>query len=139
MRDGHFRPEVQIKVNELSARGQGKRVKNPGDAPEVAVDNLSSDVTIEKGVAHFSDLNFQVPGAEARMHGTFSFLNDIVELHGDLRTEAPISKDTSGVKAVLLKPLDPLFRKKHAGAQVPVVMDGPIDKPHYGTDIVKKK
>jgi hypothetical protein len=139
VRDGRFAPEAQSKTNLLSARAQGKKVKDPSEAPPVAVEELASDVVIEKAVAHFSDLNFAVPGATARMHGTLNFMNDQVNLHGDLRTEASISKDVSGIKSVLLKPLDPLFHKKHAGAQVPVVMDGNISSPHFGTDIVKKK
>ena len=136
--DAHFSGETQQKVNELSWRAQGKKIKDSEEPPEVTVDTLSSEVVMNNGVAHLSNADFEVPGAEARMHGNYSFLTHAINLHGDLRTEAKISQDSSGIKSVLLKPLDPLFRKKHAGAQIPVVMNGPIKHPHFGTDIVLK-
>jgi hypothetical protein len=73
------------------------------------------------------------------MHGTYNFLHHQVDLHGDLWTQATISQETSGFKAALLKPFDPLFQRKHAGARIPVLMDGPINNPHFGTEIVSKK
>ena len=136
--DGRFQERMQQKTNELSARARGKKVKNSVDAPDVTVELLSSTYSMDHGVAHFPDLDFHVPGAEARMHGTYNFLNHTVDLHGDLRTDASVSQASSGIKAVLLKPLDPLFHKKNAGAQVPVLMQGPIHHPHFGTDILHK-
>jgi hypothetical protein len=56
-----------------------------------------------------------------------------------LKTEASISDDSTGVKAVLLKPLDPLFKKKHAGAVVPVEMTGVYHDPHFGVSLQPKK
>jgi hypothetical protein len=137
--DGHFQNKTQLKTNELSVRASGKKVKDPNDAPEVSVASLASDVTIEKAVANFPNLFFEIPNARARMHGTYNFLKHDVDLHGNLWTQAKISQDTSGIKAALLKPLDPLFKRKHAGARIPVVMDGRINSPHFGTDIVAQK
>lgn len=138
VKEGHFRKSTQQSVNELSARAQGNKIKDPAEAPDVTVEMLASDVIMNNGVAHFPNLEFVVPAAEARMHGTYNFPTHAVNLHGDLRTEASISQDATGIKSVLLKPFDPLFHKKHAGAQVPVLMTGPISKPHFGTDIVPK-
>jgi hypothetical protein len=134
--DGHFQTGTQLKMNELSARASGKKVKDPNDVPEVSVASLTGDVTLEKAVANFPNLFFEIPNARARMHGTYSFLKHQVDLHGDLWTQAKISQDTSGIKAALLKPFDPLFERKHAGARIPVVMDGPITSPHFGTEIL---
>jgi hypothetical protein len=139
VRDGHFQRETQIKVNELSARAQGKKVDDANEAPEVEVASLASEVTIEKAVAHLARLYFEVPGARARVQGTYNLENYQVDLRGDLWTDATVSKDTTGIKAMLLKPVDPLFKRKHAGAMVAVVMDGHIDKPHFGTELTKKK
>jgi len=139
VRDGHFQRETQLKTNELSARAQGKKIKDATEAPEVAVASLASDVTIERDVAHFSRLYFEVPGARARVQGTYDLKTHQVDLRGNLWTDASVSEDTSGVKAILLKPVDPLFRRKHAGAMVAVVMDGDIDQPHFGTELTKKK
>lgn len=114
-------------------------MKDPNNATELSVASLASDVTIERAVANFPNLFFEIPNAQARMHGTYNFLKHEVDLHGDLWIQAKISQDTSGIKAALLKPLDPLFQHKHVGARIPVVMDGRIRHPHFGTEIVAKK
>ncbi|MGB7495178.1 MAG: AsmA-like C-terminal region-containing protein [Candidatus Acidiferrum sp.] len=137
VRDGHFQKPAQGKVNELSARASDKKVQNADDAPAVAVENLSSDVAIKSAVAHLSKLYFQVPAARARVDGTYNLLNYRVDLRGDLWTDSEVSQDESGIKAVLLKPVDPLFRRKHAGAMVAIEMDGVIDQPHFGTALTK--
>jgi AsmA-like C-terminal region len=138
IRNGHFQEKAQLKTNVLSARASGMKINDPRDAPEVAVANLSSNVVIEKGVAHFSTLYFEVPGARARVDGTYHFETDLVNLRGDLWTNAVVSQDTTGVKAALLKPLDPLFRRKHAGAMVAATVTGDIHDPVFGTLLAKK-
>lgn len=72
---------------------------------------------------------FRIPGADARLHGTFNFRSKAVDLAGDLRMQSDVSHTVSGFKAVLLKPLAPFFHHKHAGADIPIVITG---KPgHY--------
>jgi hypothetical protein len=139
IRDGHFQEETQLKVNELSARAQGKKVANPAEAPEVAVTTLSSEVKIGKAVAQLSRLYFEVPGARARVQGTYDLSAQKVDVHGNLWTDATVSKDTSGIASVLLKPVDPLFRRKHAGAMAAVSMTGDIGAPHFWMMPSKRK
>ena len=55
-----------------------------------------------------------------------------IDFHGDLKTEFSISDETTGAKAVLLKPLDPISKRKHAGAIVPVAVTGSCAKPQFG-------
>ena len=43
---------------------------------------------------------------------------------GELKMESDISHVTTGFKSVLLKPLAPFFKKKHAGAVVPIAVTG---------------
>jgi len=139
VREAHFQRETQVKVNELSARAQGKKVDDPNEAREVTVTRLSSEVTIEKAVAHLARLYFEVPGARARLVGTYNLESHQVDLHGNLWTDATVSKDTTGIKSMLLKPVDPLFKRKHAGAMVEVEMTGDVDAPHFGTLPTRKK
>jgi hypothetical protein len=73
------------------------------------------------------------------MHGTYDLESRKVDLHGMLKSDAELSKMTSGVKSVLLKPFDALSKKKHAGAVVPVHLIGTYDDPQPGLDIVSKK
>ena len=139
VQDGHFQKMMQMKTNVLSARAQGKKIKAVNDAPEVAVENLSSDIKIENGVANLTSTYFQVPGARARVEGTYKLENAQVDLHGNLWTDASLSDNTIGIKTVLLEPLDPLFRRKHAGAMLGVSMTGDIHSPTIGTVLTKKK
>jgi len=139
VKDGLFQSAIQVKTNELSARASGKKIKEASEAPEVSVENLSSEVKIGNGLAHLSTVYFQVPGARARVDGTYNLLSSQVNLHGDLWTNAALSEDTTGIKAILLEPLDPLFRRKHAGAMVAVNMQGDIHNPRFGTVLTKKK
>jgi hypothetical protein len=137
--DGHFQKATQAKVNELSARAQGVKLQNAADAPDAPVGNLASDARIEKGIAQFSQLFFEVPGARARVQGNYNLASHAVDLNGNLWTDETVSRDTTGIKAILLKPVDPLFKRKHAGAMVGVTMTGDIDEPHFGTYLTKTK
>ena len=139
MKDGHFQETVQLKTNMLSARAQGKKIKTADDVPEVAVENLSSEVKIGNGVAQLTSTYFQVPGARARVEGTYRLENAQVDLHGNLWTDASLSDNTTGIKSMLLEPLDPLFRGKHAGAMIGVSMEGDIHQPRIGAVLTKKK
>jgi AsmA-like C-terminal region len=128
--------ETQDNVNTLSKKASGNK-KDP-NTPSVTAD-LKGSVLLSNEIAKFHDTSFKVPSAEAILHGTYNLENTKIDFHGDLKTEASLSDDASGVKAVLLKPLDPLFKKKHAGAVVPVEMTGTYDRPHFGVSVQPKK
>ena len=129
--DGSFKPGTQKDVNELSAgaRGQNK------DDPDTALTDLKGAVTLAGGVARFSDLDFGIPGAHARLHGTYNIVNHRIGLHGNMRVDTRISKTSSGFKALMLKVMDPIFRKKNQGEVVPVHILGTYEKPQFGLDI----
>ena len=40
---------------------------------------------------------------------------------------------------MLLKPIDPLFKRKHAGARVGVTMTGNVDEPQFGVVLTRDK
>lgn len=139
VKDGHFQRPTQIKINQFSARASGKKIKSGSEAPDVTVQNLSSNVKIASGVAHVSTVYFQIPGARARVEGTYKLDNAKVDLHGNLWTDASLSDNATGIKEMLLEPLDPIFRRKHAGAMLGVSMTGDIHDPSIGTALTKKK
>lgn len=130
------KPQRQMSVNMLSKKASGKK-KDP-ETPNVAAD-LKGSVLMSNAIAKFQDTTFKVPGARATLHGTYNLEDTKIDFHGDLKTDASISDDSSGVKAVLLKPLDPLFKRKHAGAVVPVEMTGTYHNPHFGVSLPPKK
>lgn len=128
------KPATEQNLDQFSARAQGKK---PGKNPDSAVvpGTTQGHVVVEDGVATFSNLTFGIPGATAQLHGTFNLLDQRVNLEGVLKTEASLSHSTSGIKSVLLKPLDPFFKKKHAGAAVGISLTGTYDHPSFGLDL----
>jgi hypothetical protein len=83
-----------------------------------------------------------VPGATAYMHGTFNLLNEKVDFHGVLKTEAEFSKvGGGGIKSIFLKPFDAVFKKKPRGAEIPVKLTGTYSHPEPALEITggKKK
>lgn len=124
--------KTQNSVDKLSrqARGQ-KEVENP----EAVVSDLNGHVLLTGGVAHFSSLVVDVPGARARMHGTYGLENQRVNLHGMLFLDAKLSQATSGIKSLLLKPIEPFLKKnRRGGAKMPVGISGTYSHPSYQTD-----
>jgi hypothetical protein len=50
--------------------------------------------------------------------------------------QATISQAAGGgAKSFFLKLIDPLFRKKGAGALIPIRVRGTVDDPKYGLDV----
>jgi len=128
---GNFLSDTQKDVNELSA---GARGENKEDSETVLTD-LKGRVDLARGIANFSDLDFGVPGAHAKMHGTYNIINHKIDMHGQMRVDTKISKTESGMKAVLLKVMDPIFKKKKKGEVVPVHIEGSYEKPQFGLDL----
>jgi AsmA-like C-terminal region len=139
----------QAQVAELSERARGAKTdKNNGkdkseatsdpaaDDPENVVMNLQGHLELREGLAKFSELTFNVPGASARMDGTYNLENEQIDFHGTLKTDAELSQETTGIKSALLKPMNPLFKRKKAGAVIPVKMTGTYHEPSFGFDAV---
>jgi hypothetical protein len=134
--EGSFsKPETQKNLNELSAGARGEKME---DAETVLTD-LKGQVLMEGGIAKFSDLSFGVPGAKARMYGTYNLRNEKIDFHGRMRVDTKISKTTTGMKALLLKAIDPIFKKKKKGEIVPIHITGTYEHPQYGLDLTKPK
>ena len=73
------------------------------------------------------------------MRGTYGVISRKIDLHGTLKSQAELSEMNTGIKSVLLKPFDRLFKKKPAGAVVPVHLIGTYEDPQPGVDIPPKK
>jgi hypothetical protein len=126
--------ETQQNVDELSAGARGENKEDP----ETVVSDLTGSVALVGGVAQFSDLSFGVPGAHARMHGTYNLMNEKIDLHGQMRVDTKISNTSTGVKSLLLKVMDPIFKKKKKGEIVLVHILGTYEKPEFGLDLTQE-
>jgi hypothetical protein len=124
--------DTQESVNKLSTGASGE--KDTSD-PETVVIDLSGQTALEDGTARFADLSFGVPGAVARLHGTYNLISHKIDLHGQLKVDTKISDTTSGTKAILLKVMDPFFKKKRKGEVLPVRISGTFEHPSFGLDL----
>jgi len=136
---GHFENSSrQESVDNLSANARGDKqakqdIKKNFPVEEVAA-NAHSHTQLRDGVATLPDLMFVIPGADARMHGTFDLLSEKIDLHGTVKTDSKFSQNTSGIKAAFAKILDPFLDKKH-GSVIPVLVNGTWGKPNFGVDL----
>jgi hypothetical protein len=133
---------TQQGVNSLSqgARGENqdknKDKNKDGSDQETVLSDLKGHVELKNGTARFSNLSFSVPGALAQLQGTYNLLNEKIDLRGTLKTEAEVSKTTHGVRALMLKALDPFFKNKHReGYTAPVKISGTYEHPAFGLDM----
>ena len=126
--------EVQEKVETLSRRGKGQTEDEAG--PSV-VSNLRGGFVLKNGTITFSKLSFGVPGALVQLSGTYGLRNEDFDLRGTLKLDAKLSQTTTGIKSFLLKAIDPLFKKKDAGAVIPIKVTGTRSQPSFGLDVAK--
>ncbi len=139
--------ETEKNLSAFSERARGDRKPNtgvdsgnkPADASKDVLSSIQGPVKIENWVASTSRLTFKVTGAEATLAGTFRFHGAVAHLTGDLKMDQDISHTATGFKSVLLKPLAPFFRKKNAGAVVPIAVTGTPGHYSVTQDITHSK
>ncbi len=128
--------DKQEKVDAFSARVS--KAPAAGDAPKITM-AAQTQTRFEHGVAYFPDIHASLPGADAHLQGTFNLLNTRIHLIGKVALERSLSNAATGWKAALLKPLNPFFRHKDAGAVVAVAITGTAQKPKIGQDVLHDK
>jgi len=84
-------------------------------------------------VITFRRLSFEVEGAAVQLTGTYALKTELLEFHGKLVLDAKLSETTTGFKSILLKPVDPFFRKE-GKTVLPIKITGARDKPSFGLD-----
>ena len=137
--DGSFtNSDTRLGVTNLSLGASGEKKKDSDEDatdPQSVLSDLKGHVVVQDGAARFSDLSFSVPGALARMNGTYNLINEKIDLHGILTTKEEVSQTTHGMKALFLKMLDPFLKNKSAGYVTPVKISGTYDHPSFGLDL----
>jgi hypothetical protein len=139
LRQIHFtNPEVEDKVDMLSLRAQG----DPKDAKPGAEDvhsRMAGQFVMDASKLSFSKLNYTLPGATVALTGEYSLDGDRFEFEGKMRTDAKVSQMVASKwKSILLKPVDPFFKKNGAGAEIPVKISGTKSAPKFGLDLGHK-
>jgi hypothetical protein len=125
--------DVQGKIEELSKRGRGKTA-------ESAKDRVASDFQgrfkLADGRLVIPDVSFEVPGARVELAGAYALKRETIDFKGQLLLDAKISQTTTGLKSLLLKVVDPLFRQKDgSGSVIPIKINGSRSAPDFGLDV----
>jgi hypothetical protein len=124
-------PDVQEKIATLSHRAQGE--------PE----NHDPNITAEfHGSFHMGnerlrlpDLQFQVPGADVHMKGSYALRSGEIDFRGTAKLNAKMSEMTTGFKSKLLKLVDPWFHRDGSGTVLPIVISGTRGDPSFKLDV----
>jgi hypothetical protein len=132
----HFtNSQIEDKVDMLSLRAQGK----PGEARPGAPDvhsRMHGDFILRSGELNFSRLDYSLPGADVNLTGQYTLDGRKFDFAGKVRTKAELSQMVSTWwKSLLLKPVDPFFRKHGAGAEIPVKITGTESAPKFGLNL----
>jgi hypothetical protein len=128
--------KTQQEVTELSLRAQGQKVADPQkQAIPKRTGKIAGHVELLDGVAHFSNLTYALPGAMANLRGTYSFIDERIDLHGELTVETKFSATATGPKGFLTRAIEPLVAKARGKGEIlPVKLTGTYDHPSYGID-----
>jgi AsmA-like C-terminal region len=125
--------DVQAKINELSQRSRGRTIAE--DRSRV-LSNFTGRFKLAGGRLTLPELTFEVPGAQVRLSGVYALKSEILDFHGMMLMDATVSQTQSGMKRLLLKVVDPFFRRKDGkgGSAVPFKINGKRSDPQFGLD-----
>ena len=123
---------IQAKLSDLSERARGL---DPEKQNQKVASALRGQFRLAHSVLSIQDATFGIPGAQLQIAGRYGLANETLEFDGSVRMRATISQAAGGgVKSVLLKVVDPLFRRDGAGAIVPIRIRGSRSEPKFGLD-----
>src|SRR5262245_6859356 len=139
--DGHFTlhqthftdPDVHGQLVTLSRHGQGKKPEEPMGKIE---SEMEGKFVLRDGALGLDPFSFSLPGATVQLSGVYGLRSQQVDFAGEFAMDAPVSKaiGDGGIKGILLKPFDPIFRKDGKGTVVPITIQGPREHPKFGVE-----
>ena len=153
IKDGKFTSHAtqqEIEILSARARGQADKIEDDQDRDrkhgtdtvdrdlQSVVSNFQGKVVLRDGIAHFSDLSFEVPGATALLAGTYALQSERIDAQGTAHMEAKLYKATTGVKSLALKVVG-VLKPHHAdkGATVGVHVTGTYGHPSFAVQPMK--
>jgi hypothetical protein len=127
--------EIRQKLESLSRHALGKPDDQQGGS---ALSGLKGHFRLENGVVTFRKLRFSVEGALILLDGDYQVRSGNLDFRGELRLEATLSRTMTGLKSVLAKPFDPLFKKEGAGTVLPIRISGNREDPVFEAKVLGK-
>jgi len=137
--DGHFaiqqgrftKETVREKLKALSRRALGQPKDEDAGSD---VTDLAGRFALKDGLLIFRDLTFQVSGALVQLSGSYGLKDENLDLHGKLHLQAKLSQTMTGFKSMLMKAVDPFFRK-NGETVLPIRITGNREHPSIGLDL----
>jgi hypothetical protein len=124
--------DVQGKIEELSKRASAKTAETQKDH---VVSNFQGRFKLADGRLDLPRLTFEVPAAKVDLAGAYGLKTETLDFKGQLLLDAKISQTVTGMKSVLLKVVDPLFKQKDGtGSAIPIKISGTWNAPQFGLD-----
>lgn len=124
--------DVQAKINELSRRSRGRSADQPQDR---VVSDFQGRFRLADGQLALPALSFSVPGAQVQLAGRYALQPETLDFQGQLLMDAKVSQTQTGVKSLLLKVVDPLFKRRGGGSAIPIHIRGKRSDPSLGIDM----
>jgi hypothetical protein len=125
--------DVQSKIRELSARSQGKTVEEINGR---VLSDFHGRFRLGGGRLALPELTFTVPGAEVVLAGAYALRPESLDFKGTMLMDATVSQTQHGWRRMLLKVVDPLFKRKDGkdGSAIPFTISGKRNRPDFGLD-----
>jgi hypothetical protein len=123
--------EIQQKIAELSQRAQGNRKADTRH--ERVTSDFAGRFTLASGVLKLPTVTFNVPGADVRLSGRYALRQETLDFQGQLIMDAKVSQTVDGFKSILLKAVDPIFRRD-GRTVIPIKITGTRHDPSFGLD-----
>ena len=123
--------DVQAKIDELSHRGRGK---DPAQTRATVYSQFEGRFTLAGGRLTLPQLTFATPGARVELSGHYNLRRESLLFAGTMLMDATISQTQSGWKSLVLKAVDPFFRKEGGGSAIPFKISGTRSNPSFGLD-----
>ena len=76
-----------------------------------------------------------MPGAKVELAGGYALKPETLDFRGRLLMDAKVSDTQTGFKSLLLKVVDPLFKRHGGGSVIPIHVRGPRRAPDFGMDM----
>jgi len=125
--------DVQGKIDELSKRASAKTA-DPNTAHVVS--DFQGRFILGNAQLALPELSFSTPGAKVELAGSYGLTSEALDFTGQLLLDAKISQTVTGFKSLLLKAVDPLFKKKTGtGSAIPIKIGGTRSAPDFGLDV----
>jgi AsmA-like C-terminal region len=123
---------VQEKIEKLSLRTRGR---HEDSTEERIVSDMSGKFKLRNGTITFSHLSFAVPGAKIQLQGDYGLITEKIDFRGTIEMQAKLSQTQTGIKSILLRIVDPFFKKGKAGAVLPIKVTGTRKDPAFGLNL----